>query len=636
MLPTVMLALFLIFPTSMGKLKFLPIYKAISIKQNKKLPPHVAFLESNFDPEKSEWLNFDRAASASTPGASLTRVAAPTGPYIFTQKRLLDGLVIRRNKEVLISANESRLPVVNFNGPQIRNELPASPWLKSVVRTPAAVSGSQKNVSLAKGGHISGPIEINGGLAVTNDHHIEVRRASDGVFQEMGRVDLQKGFYSIDVQDTTGAIVARLVDKGGTVLGEGSIRMSQFQSSGAKTATGPALQLSPVVTWVGNVSRYYPAPKGRALPAPVVTTYGGENRVNVSPSGEIAFEGMTKGSATVVRAEAPGHVRSNRMMVAGENDVSVPLLPKSMVSALTSIVGATPGGAAAVPNKEESPGVAMVWGTVRLDGRPLSGVTVQSESDPDAKVVYFNELMIPDLRLKATSTNGMYAFTDIQEGFHALLALRGEAYYGHQNVLVEKETVSMADISSTLRTEAVTIKSFDAFTGDAARIIAHLQSVEEPVNLSSGATTVTLPQVARMSLIYTENTEPFLKANYFYNDTDAFIHLPMLREDWLVGLRSEEKINQVAKVGTIVGFVSDDNFEVYLAGAKRGNPASIVYFDSSGRRSLKGEPGGGFVIFNAPVGLQEVVVMSDKADKVLSKVVPVDDNSLSVLSFTSY
>jgi hypothetical protein len=73
-----------------------------------------------------------------------------------------------------------------------------------------------------------------------------------------------------------------------------------------------------------------------------------------------------------------------------------------------------------------------------------------------------------------------------------------------------------------------------------------------------------------------------------------------------------------------------------LAGAKRGNPASIVYFDSSGRRSLKGEPGGGFVIFNAPVGLQEVVVMSDKADKVLSKVVPVDDNSLSVLSFTSY
>jgi hypothetical protein len=635
-LPTVMLALFLIFPTSMGKLKFLPIYKAISIKQNKRLPPHIAFLESNYDPEKSEWLALERSARTVPAVSTATRMAA-TGPYILTQKRVLSGLVIRKEKETLISGNESNSGTGWLAALQPRSEVPANPWLKSVVRAPAAAAlGNNKNVSTATGGHISGPIEISGGLAVTNDHHIEVRRSSDGVFQEMGQVNLQKGFYSIDVQETTGSIVARLVDKGGAVLGEGSIRLSQFQGTGGKTSTGPPLQLSPVTTWTGTVSRYYPPLKGRVLPPPLVTTYGGENKVNVSPSGDIAFDAMTKGSATVVRAEAPGHVRSNRMLVAGEAGVSVPLLPKSMTSALSSLVSSNPVDSKGISAKGEAAEVAMVWGTVKLDGKPLSGVTVQSESDPDAKVVYFNELMIPDLRLKATSTNGMYAFTDIQEGFHALLAQRGDAYFGHQNVLVEQETVSMAEISSTLKTEAVTIKAFDAFTGDPARLIAHLQSVEEPVNLANGVASVVLPQVARMSLIYTENTDPFLKANYFYNDSDTFIHLPMIRDDWLIGLRSEEKINQVAKVGTIVGFVSDESFEVYLAGASRDTSSAVVYFDSAGRRTLRGVPGGGFVIFNAPAGLQEAVVISDKANKILSKVVPVDENSLSVLSFNSY
>jgi hypothetical protein len=620
----------LIFPTSMGKLKYLPIYKTTAIKQNKNLPPHIAFLETNFDAKKSEWLELTkRNLPVVKVGAELQR---PAGPYIVAQKRVLAGIIIRKNTEILEPVKQafyktSEQRFEENQGPQ---------WLQAMVREPAALSSKeQKTLSLASGPlpssgrRISGPIEITGGLAVTNDHHIEVRRTSDGVFQEMGKVDLLKGVYSIDVDEASGTIVARLVDRSGETLGEGSVRISQLQTAQGKFIPGPRLELAPSISWGGRVSSYYPT-RGKKTELPGVTSYGGENKINVSSNGDISFESLVKNSSTIVRAEAKDHWRTNKLLVAGEHNFAVTLFPDSMISALKSIVTEKP------PLPDEMKESAIVWGVAKIDGKPLSGVTVTAESDPEAKAIYFNEFMIPDPKLKETTANGLYAFTDIEEGFQALLAQRGDAYFGHQNVSVEKGFVAVGDISSSLKTEPVTLKAFDAFSGESANLIADLQSLQAPTAITGGSASVILTQVPRMSLLYTEDTAPYLKANYFYNDTDTYIHLPMIRDEWLVGIRSEEKINQIDKSGTIVGFVPGESFEVYLAGKSKGTTSSIAYFDATGKKTNRGTAGGGFIIFNTPLGLQEVVVVSDKVEKIISKVVPVDESSLSILNFNSY
>jgi hypothetical protein len=628
-----MLALLLIFPSSLGKLKFLPIYKAVSIKQNKKLPPHVAFLEINFDARNSEWLQLNKTT---TPVVKVgADISMPPGPYVITQKRLLTGIVIRKNPELLVLGSEATYKTDYKTSAQRTEEVQGPQWLKTVVREPATLaSKEQKSLPLSAARRISGPIEITGGLAVTNDHHIEVRRANDGVFQEMGRVDLLKGVYSIDVDEPSGSIVARLVNTSGEVLGEGSVRISQpMAAMTGKLISGPRIELSPTISWGGRVSRYYPPPRGRTVEPSTVTTFGGENKVNVAKSGELSFDSLVKNSSTIVRAETKGHWPSNKMLIAGEPQFNIPVFPKSMMSALKNIVNETPS---AKSDPDEPEAGAMVWGTAKIDGKPVSGVTIQSESDPGAKAVYFNEFMIPDSKLTATSANGMFAFVEIQEGFQALLGQRGDAYFGHQNVLVEKGTVSVADLESTLRTEAVTVRAFDAFGGEPAEVLAHLQSLPEPEELTGGAAAVILPQVSRLSLLYTENAEPFLKANYFYTDTDTYIHLPLIRDDWLTRIRNEEKVNQVMKTGTIVGFVPGEAFEVYLTGAAKDGAITISYFDATGKATQRGVAGGGFIAFNVPPGFQEAVVVSSKSEKILSKVVPVDENSLSILNFNSY
>jgi len=630
-LPTLMLILVSVFPMTGGKLKYIPIYKPLTIKANKKLPPHIAYMDTHFDNQDNEWSDFEKKSKQPL-GVGLTE-GIVQGPYVLTQKRALEGFVIRKSVEPVAlgvaphTFKTSAQAVQENEGPQ---------WLKNIVREPASPLASAPkeevvvhNLTAAK--RVTGPIELTQGLAVTNEHHIEIRRSDEGVFREMGQVDLVKGSYSIDIDKASGAIVARLIDRSGLVLGEGSVRLSQLQIGQGRLIFGPRLEIAPSPTWTGRVSYYYPNNK-KDTPPPHVTTFGGQNVVNVGKAGEISVDRVAKNSTTIMRAEAESYMPASKVMVASEKSFSIPMFPNSMMEALKTIVA---------DQKRVRHGrlsdTSIVWGTVALDGKPLSGVTVSSETDPDSKAIYFNEFLIPDPKLNATSTSGLYAFVDMHEGFHALLAQRGDAYFGHQNVEVEVGSVAIGDIDNTLRTEPVHVRAFDAFSGEPVNLVANLQSLSEPVQVVDGSASIVLPQVSRMSMIYTEPMAEYVSANYFYNDQDSFIHMPMIKPDWLTELRVAAKVNEVPQTGTIVGFFNEERFEAYLAGQDKNSPAIIIYFDAAGRVASdhQSAEGGGFVIFNAPYGTQETVIVG-ASEKIFSKVVPVDIDTVSVLNFSSY
>ena len=168
------------------------------------------------------------------------------------------------------------------------------------------------------------------------------------------------------------------------------------------------------------------------------------------------------------------------------------------------------------------------------------------------------------------------------------------------------------------------------------QLTASLQGLTQPVVLEEGVSFVSLAQVPRLSMIYTETDPQYVSANYFYNDQDTYIHLPVISKDWLDRLKAQAKIDQEPDVATIVGFFGEEDFEVYLAGETKNSSAKIVYFDATGNVISKGAAGGGFVMFNVPIKTQEVVVIGTESEKIYSKVVPTDLEATSVLNFTSY
>jgi hypothetical protein len=636
-LPTLLLTVLSVFPASLGSLKFVPLYKALTIRANKKLPPHIAYLDSHFDIQSSDWASFDKRAKL--PLLSGVSANAQQGPYVLTQNRTLEGITIRKSTEVVLAQATRNYKTES----QARQETEGPQWLKNIVRPPTAALGTDSGkmevslVNLTAAKRITGQVELKDGLAVTNEHHIEVRRSNEGIFHEMGRVDLAKGSYSIDVDETSGFILARLIDKSGVVLGEGSIRLSQLQSP-ERLIYGPRLEIAPSPAWTGNVGSYYPKAVPPAGKEPKdkdrgrVTALGGESEIHIGKAGEIKLDNVARGSVTIVRAEVPEHLPSNKMMIAGDEQFTLTNFPVSMMKAMKSIV--TEPGAPQTYLEDTT----FVWGTVTVDGKPVAGVSVLSETDSEVKPIYFNEFMIPDPKLTATSSSGIYAFMNIQQGFNAILAQRGDAYFGHQNVVVESGTVAMGDIQNTLHTESVRVRAFDAFAGEPVHVVANMQSQTEPLQIQNGNAVVILPQVSRTSMIYTEVEPGYVAANYFYNDKDSYIHLPILRQEWLANLRIDAKLDEVPNTGTIVGFFGDENFEAYLAKNPKDSPMQIIYFDGAGRVSAtgKGVAGGGFVMFNVPPGTQETVLLGVNTERIYSKVVPVDSETTSVLSFTSY
>lgn len=631
-LPTLLLYVLSAFPSFLGRMKYVPVYKTLTIRANKKLPPHIAYADLFFETKNSEWADFDKKIKVSLHSGATAN--AQQGPYILTQKRTLAAMVIRKTPEMLISAIKSD----NKTSRQLAQENEGPQWLKNIVRPSVLGSDISKlDVSLANlttAKRIVGHIELKDGLAVTNEHHIEVRRSDEGIFREMGRVDLAKGSYSIDVDETSGFVLARLVDKAGATLGEGSIRISQLRSEG-RLVYGPRLEIAPSPRWSGNVGSYYPTKSkaaGDVNRGESVTSLGGENVIKVGPQGEINLDNISRGSSTVVRASLRDHMNTNKIMITGSSSLNLTNFPTAMISAMKEIVD-VPG----TPFRQLSE-TTVVWGTVRLDGKAMAGVTVLSETDSEAKAIYFNEFLIPDPKLKETSTNGIYAFLQMQPGFNAILAQRGNAYFGHENVVVEVGAVAMGDIESTLKTEPVRVRAFDAFAGDAISLIANMQSISQPVQVTDGNASIILPHVTRLSMIYTEVNPGYVAANYFYNDSDTYIHLPVIKHDWLLGLRADNKVDEIPGTGTIIGFFNDENFEAYMTGDQRESGMQIVYFDAAGRAEMsrKGQAGGGFVLFNVPVGVQETVVVGATSERIFSRVVPIDEDTTSVLNFTSF
>lgn len=497
----------------------------------------------------------------------------------------------------------------------------------SILGQKSFVGGADEQATGSR--RIVGPIEITGGLAITNEHHIEIRRNDEGVLKELGRVDLVQGTYNIDVEEASGSVVAKLVDKDGKTLGEGSFRLNVVASNNGNYLQGPKLKVLPRTDIAGVVNDFYNTRANDMAPSQTrVTLIKGVTDVAVKKDGAVSMDNVTRGSTTVMRAAAPKHLQTAQIVVSGQEFRSN-LYPNSMIQAMQDIVSQQ-----RAMSIEGEP--TIVWGRVILDGKNVSGIDVSIESDPGAQAIYFNQFMIPDPTLKATSENGLFAFVGVTPGFQSLLATRGESIFGYSNVVVEEGSVAVGDIEATIKSEPVPLKVYDAFTGEPKAATITMQSLVEELQVENGARSLMLPHINRLGLmrVHPESAD-YLPARYIYNDADEFIHVPLVQFNWLSAIKAFLKIDDTATSGFVVGFVPDEDFEVYIAGYDDFNTRNIVYFDMQGRilQNRKGMGGGGFIIYNVPEDTHEVVVLGARSQKIYSRVVPVDANSLSVLTF---
>ncbi len=100
---------------------------------------------------------------------------------------------------------------------------------------------------------------------------------------------------------------------------------------------------------------------------------------------------------------------------------------------------------------------------------------------------------------------------------------------------------------------------------------------------------------------------------------DDLVTVPLIRRDWLRQMIDIKQISLVPERGIVIGFVSGQPFRASLAGLP--SDAQFVYFDAQGQLvdGDSGPAGGGFILFNTPVGLQTVLIKPLYSNEVFSQ-----------------
>jgi hypothetical protein len=470
-----------------------------------------------------------------------------------------------------------------------------------------------------------GHLRLADGAAIGPDDIIEIRKFEDGIPKEVGSVNLLEGSYRIELNGQQGSIIAKIINKRGRVIAEG-VRRQLTIGDNSKDNAKNEIVIRP--TEKRALSQFAAADSfdGIGKPAVLDIEYANLNdKTKTDKFGQSHLEALAKGSLVLVRAEGNGFAKMNSLIVAGKDKI-IPAIPAEMKKSLTQILN---------ENRNQSyieQTNSLTWGKVTRDGVPISGAKVEVEGHENAQPIYLNSLWIPDPSLKMTTENGLFVISNLPEGYHSLLVTKGESYFVHSNIVSERNTVSVAEVEATAKKEYIDIKVFDAFEGSPQTATVAFQGLPDAVDIT-GFLRADFQQINQVSIASILPSDDYLPMLITYSDQTDFIHLPLLPKDWMNSLISQQRVDDVIGTGFIVGFIQDEDFEVYLSESEQYKNERLIYFDSQGRVTdgEKGKAGGGFIIANIDPGSASVIVIGSKSERIFTQTIPVDPEKVTLM-----
>ncbi len=670
-----------LFPSKMDRRRFISLTQQVTIKTNKNSPPRIAFDAIQTETHKNE--ERENSKQNFIYLSTKNNQAPEEDPRPLLRKMVLSPINVIKEKQVIFKAPTEEDEINGYNmetagsdnswmqelRPYLRKKLSESSNLQAINK-PAQdsldneafhsemavdlldkkritkigsknrdervyhnVSGqsqasvdkdsvnSEKNV-------VVGLLEIKDGLVITNDHHIEIRRYEEGAFQEKGSFDLVQGTYQLEVAKPRGYILARLLNENGKILGEGIGRVSDVKWNKFHSHSGPKIYITKKVDIKGRTVSAYNIEKSEALStAGKAGVFKGYVSQALDKTGRVALDNIVAGSSTNLVSQVKGHLTTQQIIIAGAEFENI-VYPQKMIESLKTMVSEQR------QQNLNDPNLSVIMGQVLFDKKAMSGVRVQLENYNELEPIYFNAWMLPDPKLKTTSENGYFAFIGAPDELHHLVAFRGENYFGHINTKVNAGILSFAKIESTVKTEEVEVKVYDAFSGKAQNAELTLQSVSEKVQVDMGTQSVFLPAIERWSLLHAKPGHDYQPAYYTYVDKTDYINVPLISKAWLWQIVSQLNIKVDLKGGIVLGFVHDENFSVEIPNYESMNK-NVIYFDYAGRilKQPSGTMGGGFIIFNLPEDSLEILVLGAKSQKIYSRMTPLKAQDLYVFNF---
>ncbi len=474
---------------------------------------------------------------------------------------------------------------------------------------------------------ISGTISFGGGLAFTNSHSLSISRIYDGKSQESAKIWIQDARFEVPVQQAKGYLIAELHDHSGLLIAYKELDLSKLSEipKNQYKINDVHLRLRPVEqgALVHVISGYSYQEKILTVDGATVTLQPFDSELKKNLEGHFVEPSLEMGSDIIVKAEAKDHWPTLARVTSGAV-ATVRLFHNSMMKALIDIVSLNE------MERKENQFKGIIWGIVTKNGRPISNAQVDISGDTGA-LSYINSFYLPDVALSKTSENGMFAVVGAEEGLQSLRVTYNGVPFPAQVIKTVGGHVSFIEINFE-KPESVRLKVVDPLSQN--------QSVNATIR-GLGSDTVIENVTEGLDVEFQKHplSFHFLEADAGFNYEltrveDSLnrhvVRVPLVQRQWLEGILAKLKVNRLPETGVIVGWVNEDGFDIILDDGRTHPDMNTLYFNEDGQLVSQNENPSGFIVYNAPVGQRTLTVLPHTKKTVITKVITVDDEFVSV------
>lgn len=645
--------LFFLFSVKVEKNKVITISKPIVITQARKTPAFYLYQQAN-NVDKKEVT----PEPVSTTLLSTEKIISVTPPVQLAEMKF--------NQAEIGSSVDYGFRIAQTQNTRMPSVVTVAPAVQEIQRNEALATTKtilvQPNQSpLKKWATVRGKFEVKDGVGVV-DHIVEISRVEEGQVREVGQIDLKAGLYSIDIESPQGELVAQIKDQSGVVIGRDKQKVINLQSRG-QYFEGPFIRVGPPPGVAGNPT--IPAGGGQAI-ADNGNHGGGNGNARASgrslPGGRSAtskalntkasndasgitvslfseqnqlekpkdqFSNISQNSSTISLITDKNEIYTNVVSVRQTGDSSeTPLFTKKWVNGALSYVSDQ------MKIEFKSKGAPIIIGRVFSDQKPVAGAKVQIESQPGLNPIYLDQFMIPNIKQDETSENGYFMFVGLEAEEYSVVAFQNNKIIGHQMFIADEDSIAYQNILTSLAPRAVLVRSFDAFTGQPVDADIVSSDLEDIIETQAGLASFRTNNSLGLSNYVVRTKQNYMPINYVQDSRLDHVHIPLISEEWLYKIIEKLEMNAAPATGTIIGFAPGiAEYDMYLI-SEDYDTKQVVYFDQYGQISKTQVAGGGFILFNVPVGAREVVVQEKKSERIYSQVHFVKSSQTSVSHFS--
>lgn len=455
---------------------------------------------------------------------------------------------------------------------------------------------------------IRGNFELSEGVGIV-DHIVSLRRIFEGQSFELGQVDLKAGMYQILVGSFEGELVAEIKDSSGIIIGEDRQKILGLKRSGS-FFSGPLLK-------IGQPSAIGFNPRNiddrRIAEAELsASLYSGNYSLKKTTE---SYPNVASLSSTVGLITDLSKKTAPTLSFRTAKDSSETLLfSQKWVDGLKSYLSDK-------LQIQYLPTSGLIIGRILQDGKPVAGAQVVIENQPGLEPYYLDQFLIPQTDQTVTSSNGLFVIPGLNPGRYQISAFIKDRAIGSQLYFVEENIVSYQEILTTIRTQSIVVRTYDAFNGsemDADLVIPGHEDIFSVVDGMGRYRTSAAEGLQEISV--RPNHAGYIPYVYLQNSKKDHLHLPLVQDAFLDQLRLQMQIPIVPDTSVLIAFTEVGNFDLHLT-VENFDKRQIIYFNSSGLVASGPTAGGGFVIYNLPAGLQEVILQDQQNDRTFSQVI---------------